>query len=116
VVERWFASNLHVFVDYFHLIGNIRISFDDDGETARTRSKLINPCGLQGEDGRVHHFETIGAYDDAWACTRTAGGSANAPGITAGSGLTTHRTTCPVLSSRGTPHPFVTARVIPAHC
>jgi 3-phenylpropionate/cinnamic acid dioxygenase small subunit len=69
VVKRWFASNLHVFVDYFHLIGNIRISFDDGGETARTRSKVINPCGLKGEDGRVHHFETIGSYDDVWVCT-----------------------------------------------
>jgi hypothetical protein len=71
-IKPWYEKNLHVFVDYFHLIGNIRIELAPDRSTARTKSKVINPTGMRGEDGAIHHFETVGVWDDGW--TKTADG------------------------------------------
>ena len=66
LVKPWYARSLHGFLDYFHLIGSIRIAFEPDRRTALTKSKVINPCGTLGEDGEIHHFETVGIDTGVW--------------------------------------------------
>jgi hypothetical protein len=73
-VKPWYAENLAAFVDYFHLIENMLIWFDSSdpsGTTARSSSKVINPCGIVGPDGELHHFETVGVWDDTWTKTES---------------------------------------------
>ncbi|WP_433502982.1 nuclear transport factor 2 family protein [Pseudonocardia halophobica] len=68
-IKPWYAENLGVFENYFHTFMNIRVTLDEDGAGASTKSKVINPCGIRGEDGELHHFEIVGSYDDRWRKT-----------------------------------------------
>ena len=34
--------------------------------SARSKS---NPCGVVGPDGLLHHFETVGVWEDLWVKT-----------------------------------------------
>jgi ketosteroid isomerase-like protein len=65
-VKRYYQDNLAAFVDYQHAFTNVLLEFDAARRSARSRSKVINPCGIIGSDGRPHHFEIVGAYEDVW--------------------------------------------------
>jgi len=54
-----------------HLYTNVHIAFDGD-DTARTRSKVYNPQGIPGLDGKIHFCGNHGVYYDEWV--RTAPG------------------------------------------
>jgi len=49
-----------------HLYSNSHIRFGDDGNTAFVRSKVFNPQGMPGPDGKVHFFGNHGDYHDEW--------------------------------------------------
>jgi len=65
-VKRYYQENLEAFVDYQHVFSNVLLEFDAERRAARSRSKVINPCGTMGSDGKRHHFEIVGAYEDSW--------------------------------------------------
>jgi hypothetical protein len=65
-VKRYYQDNLEAFVDYQHVFSNVLLEFDADRRAARSRSKVINPCGMMGGDGKLHHFEIVGACEDSW--------------------------------------------------
>ena len=51
---------------------NILLEFDSGRCRARSRAKVVNPCGMKGSDGELHHFEIVGAYEDV--CRRVPDG------------------------------------------
>jgi hypothetical protein len=67
----WLEKALAAFPMTQHFIGNSTVEID--GDTARTRTYLINPMGFPKPDGGLHIF-TVGAYyndrlvytDDGW--------------------------------------------------
>ena len=59
-VKRFYRDNLETFIDYQHVFSNVLLEFDVGRHSARSRSKVINPCGMLGGDGKLHHFEVIG--------------------------------------------------------
>lgn len=65
-VKRYYQDNLGAFVDYQHVFSNVLLEFEAERRTARSRSKVINPCGMMGGDGELHHFEVVGWYEDGW--------------------------------------------------
>lgn len=65
-VKRYYQDNLAAFADYQHAFANVLLEFDAGGSSARSRSKVINPCGMVGGDGTLHHFEIVGVYEDSW--------------------------------------------------
>jgi hypothetical protein len=65
-VKRYYQDNLEAFVDYQHVFSNVLLEFDTGRRRARSRAKVINPCGMLGRDGQLHHFEIVGAYEDLW--------------------------------------------------
>ena len=71
-IKPWYAANLEAFALYFHAFTNVRLDLDADRTGAASRSKVINPAAMRGEDGELHHFEIVGAYEDRWR--RTADG------------------------------------------
>lgn len=48
----------------FHMCGNLKIVFGDDGNTAVVESKTIHPTGLRGQDGEPKLFQVHGGYTD----------------------------------------------------
>jgi hypothetical protein len=64
-VKRYYQDNLAAFVDYQHAFTNVLLEFHGR-RRAHSRSKVINPCGMIGGDGELHHFEVVGAYEDDW--------------------------------------------------
>jgi ketosteroid isomerase-like protein len=68
-IKPWYAANLAAFEHYFHTFMNTRVELSEDRTEASSRSKVINPCGMRGEDGELHHFEIVGAYEDRWRKT-----------------------------------------------
>lgn len=48
----------------FHLCGNLKIVFGDDGDSAVVESKTIHPTGLRGRDGEPRLFQVHGGYTD----------------------------------------------------
>ena len=60
------ASLLDTFPHYLHTLNNVLITFDADRSTAHTVSKVINPAGQMGQDGRMHHFDFYGHWHDDW--------------------------------------------------
>lgn len=67
-VKAYFDENLRAFENYIHTFTNVQITFGEDGDTAVSRSKVLNPCGLR-IDGKLRHFETTGEYRDNWVRT-----------------------------------------------
>jgi hypothetical protein len=65
-VKRYYQDNLEAFIDYQHVFSNVLLEFDIGRQGARSRSKVINPCGMLGGDGKLHHFEVVGWYEDGW--------------------------------------------------
>jgi SnoaL-like domain len=65
-VKRYYQDNLKAFVDYRHVFANLLVEFDADRRGARSRTKVINPCGMLDRDGKLRHFEIVGAYEDGW--------------------------------------------------
>jgi hypothetical protein len=70
-VRTWLQKALAAFPMTQHFIGNSTVEID--GDTARSRTYLINPMGLPKPEGGLHIF-TVGAYyndhlvytDDGW--------------------------------------------------
>jgi hypothetical protein len=65
-VKRYYQDNLEAFVDYQHVFSNVLLEFDTRRRRARSRAKVIIPCGMLGRDGQLHHFEIVGTYEDLW--------------------------------------------------
>ncbi len=63
-VKEIYRGNSKVFVKYFHLYGNMQIKFDETRSTATMQSKVINPIGVNDEEGRLRLFQVQGVYDD----------------------------------------------------
>jgi hypothetical protein len=49
-----------------HVYSNIHIVFAADRATAEVKSKVFNPQGMPGADGRIHFFGSHGDYHDVW--------------------------------------------------
>ncbi len=45
-VKRYYQDNLEAFVDYQHVFANVLLEFDTGRRRARSRAKVINPCGM----------------------------------------------------------------------
>jgi hypothetical protein len=52
-----------------HIYTNTHITFTDDRTRAHTMSKVYNPQGMPGPDGKVHFFGNHGVYVDEWIRT-----------------------------------------------
>jgi hypothetical protein len=69
-MKAWLASVLPNFAVRQHLVTNREITID--GDTATSRSSLLNPMGMRRDDGGLDLFITGATYHDRW--TRTADG------------------------------------------
>jgi len=69
-MKAWLASVLPNFAVRQHLVTNREITID--GDTATSRSSLLNPMGMRRADGGLDLFITGATYHDRW--TRTADG------------------------------------------
>ena len=65
-VKKYYQDNLGAFADYQHVFANVLVEFDAGRRGARSRAKVINPCGMTGSDGALHHFEVTGSCEDVW--------------------------------------------------
>ncbi|HXN60213.1 MAG TPA: nuclear transport factor 2 family protein [Acidimicrobiales bacterium] len=68
-VKRHYQESLDKFVHYCHVFTNVLIDFSEDRSSANTKSKVISPHELVGQDGKLYHFEIIGWYLDRWINT-----------------------------------------------
>ena len=60
-VREWLEKALAPFATMMHMVGNITIEFDRDGDKANSRTYVINPMGFPKPDGSLHMF-TVGAH------------------------------------------------------
>lgn len=68
-VKEFYKSRRHVYEHYFHMYGNLLITFDERRDTARVKSKILNPIGIRSEDGKLHVFQLDGSYEDVFIKT-----------------------------------------------
>lgn len=66
-MKAWLASVLPLFAVRQHLVTNREITVD--GDTASSRSSLLNPMGVRRPDGSLDLFITGATYHDTWRRT-----------------------------------------------
>jgi hypothetical protein len=63
-VKEYYRANRVVYEHYFHMYGNLLITFDADRASARVKSKVLNPIGIRDDKGKLRIFQVDGSYDD----------------------------------------------------
>ena len=54
----------------FHFSGVYQIDFEEPGDRARVKTKMLHPSGLYGPDGTPQMFQVQGGYDDVLVRTQ----------------------------------------------
>jgi hypothetical protein len=67
-VRQWWSNRHGVYVHYFHLFVNPLVVFTSDTR-AEVTTKVYNPCGVIGPDGKLHDYVIHGMYDDVFVST-----------------------------------------------
>lgn len=68
-VKTFYKDRRPAFEHYFHMYGNLLISFDATRDSAWVKSKVLNPIGMRDDAGNLRLFLLDGSYEDLFVKT-----------------------------------------------